>query len=140
MKTFAYALIAALALGATHTAAAAERAKPSTQMSPAFKVEKRALPDLAIANILKVGPDEFKVYVKNQGTANCPMTGMKVSNTTRGGTGILQIPALPVGHGKWVLAKIWPDVQKGDKFVLVADHNNAVAELKENNNTHAFNW
>lgn len=141
MKTFAYALVAALALGATQTAVAAERAKPSQPTAQTLKVQPYgAKPDLVIANTLKVGPDEFKVYIKNQGNAHCPQTGMKVTNASSGGTGILQIPALPAGNGEWVLAKIWPNVKDGDRFLLVADHNNAVAEIKENNNKYAFNW
>lgn len=144
MRILTLVVTAAVALSTLQAASAQTRIQPSkptpTVDSVKQKAPARARPDLVIANTLKVGPDEFKVYIKNQGVANCPKTGMKVSNTSSGGTGILQIPALTAGSGQWVLAKIWPNVKDGDRFVLVADHDNAVAEIKENNNTYAFNW
>ena len=140
MKTLTFALLAALAVSSVTAVGAAERAKPGQPTAPVFKMQKKALPDLVIANTLKVGPDEFKVYVKNQGNVNAPPSRMEISNTTSGGTGNLQIPALVANGGEWVLAKIWPNVKDGDRFKLYADYDKKVPETNENNNKYAFNW
>lgn len=145
MRKLALSLAAVVALASTQAAFAQTRIQPQpANPTPGPLLQKKApapaKPDLVISRAAVIGPDMFKFYVENKGTAPSWQTAVKVENTTSGGTGNQGIRGLQAGSGMWVEVRIWPNVKAGDKIELYADIGTKVVESNENNNAFSFNW
>lgn len=145
MKSMTFALLAALAIGSTQMAVAAERAKPvpaGAQLK--LKAPPAAKPDFVIQHASAIGGSDtqFMVKIKNAGAVNSPGALLQASNATGVAPGNATDPYLPIKAGQfiWVKVELNKPARKGDRILLFADHNNAVAEIKETNNKYAFNW
>ncbi|WP_422369352.1 CARDB domain-containing protein [Pelagibius sp.] len=146
MKTFAYALIAALALGATQSAVA-ERAKPSQPTAPTLKVEPhKAKPDLVVVQAVR-GPDYpdgvGRIYIvyKNIGpVAAGKSTGLATHDNNVGCGTYMAVPPLAPGAVSGHTIKYCKDVPTGTRIRVIADVQKKVDESKENNNRRFFNW
>ncbi|NIA71003.1 hypothetical protein HBA54_20595 [Pelagibius litoralis] len=145
MKTLTFALLAALAFGSIHSATAADRAKPGQPTPPGLTYQKKAAkPDFVILHAGSVGgtSNELMVQIKNAGTVNSPGALLQANNMAPGNSGAATTPFIHIKAGQfiWVKVVLNKPARKGDRIILFADHNNAVAETKENNNKYAFNF
>lgn len=147
MRILTLALMGALALATFDGAAAQTRVKPGAPSPPppTLTLKKQApKPDFVILNAAAIGGSNnaFMVQVKNAGAANSPAAHMRARNMANGNTGVAlgQIPAIKTGQFVWMKVELNRPARPGDRILLEADYNTAVAETKENNNNYAFNW
>ncbi|WP_101756923.1 CARDB domain-containing protein [Oceanicoccus sp. KOV_DT_Chl] len=121
----------------------AQEGRASTaKVSRATPPPARAMPDLSIANMLKLQSpaaniDAFKVYVKNTGSMKSAPCKMSLSSTNGGGE--LSVESIPANSGKWVEVS-FAAFKDGSRIKLVVDSQKKVTESDEKNNTYAFNW
>lgn len=145
MRTLASALLGALALASMDAALAQSRLQPDTPKPPVLQLQKQApKPDFVIMHASAIGGSatEFMVQIKNAGAVDSPGALLQANNMTPGNSGAATTPFVPIKAGQfiWVKVELNKRARKGNRIMLFADHNNAVAEVKENNNKYAFNW
>lgn len=146
MRSFTCALIASLALTVAGNAVAQNRAPVQPTPAPALQLNtpNAAKPDFVILHASAVGGknDVFMVQVKNDGIVNSPAAHLRSGNKTgTNGKALTPIPPIKAGQFIWVKVELNKAARPGDRILVEADYNKAVAETKENNNNnYAFNW
>ena len=146
MRILTLALMASVAIASTHAAMAGQRDKPSTPKPPlGIDSPSAAKPDYLIMHASAVGGSAKKlmVQIKNDAAVNSPAgAAVKAANMTGAspGTGVAPIPPIPAGGFVWVAVVLDKPARPGDRILVMADHNTAVAETKENNNKYGFAW
>jgi hypothetical protein len=148
MRILALALAAGLALTAVQAASAQTRVQPLQPTPPAPTLQKKApapaKPDFVILHAGAVGGsnNKFMIQVKNDGPADSPNAFLRNRNMAPGNVGVAltAVPAIKAGQFVWVQAELNKPARPGDRILVEADYNTAVAETKENNNNYAFNW
>jgi len=122
--------------------------KPGAPTPPSPILQKKApapvLPDFVILHASAIGGSDnaFMVEVKNAGAVNSPAAHLRARNMVGGNNGaaLAQIPAIKAGGFEWVKVELNRPARAGNRILVEADYNKAVAETKENNNNYAFNW
>jgi hypothetical protein len=145
MRILTLALTAAVALSSLQAASAQTRVQPSPPAPPGLTLQKQApKPDFVILHASAIGGknNEFMVQVKNAAAADSPKAFLRSSNKTAGNKGVAltAIPAIAAGKFEWVKVVLTEPARPGDRILVEADYNKAVAETKEHNNNYAFNW
>jgi hypothetical protein len=138
-------LIAALALSLTAGANAQNRVqmKP-TPLGPTVLNKAAPKPDFKILHASAIGgkDNQFMVQVKNDGPADSPAAKLQGRNTNvhRSSQAVVPLPPIKAGQFVWVKVELPKAAKQGDRMSVRVDHNNAVAEIDENNNFRLFNW
>ncbi|MEO3427888.1 CARDB domain-containing protein [Pelagibius sp. CAU 1746] len=145
MRIVTLALMGAIALASAVDASAQTRVKPQQPTPPAPTFQKQApKPDFLILHASAIGgtTNQFMVQVKNAGAANAPGALLQSVNMANGNSGAATTPVPPIKAGQfvWVKVELNKRARPGDRILLFADHNNAVAEIKETNNKYGFNF
>lgn len=169
MRIVALALTAAIALTALQAASAQTRVQPLQVTPPAPTLQKKApvpakpsparalqkkaptptpqpqdlapyKPDLVVVSHMKAGPAKVLLRVENHGAGPAPASTVWIRNEENLGAHSYQVGMIPPGHGKWVEAAVWPQVQQGDLFIVEADFTKKVVETNEKNNKYRFTW
>ncbi|GAB4392326.1 MAG: hypothetical protein Tsb0032_07520 [Kiloniellaceae bacterium] len=139
------ALLGALILATAAGASAQTRLQPAKPTPPGLTLQKQApKPDFVIEHASAIGGsnNQFMVKVKNAGAVNSPAAKLRSGNKTPGNNGVAlsAIPAIKAGQHAWVKVELSKPARPGDRILVEADYNKAVAETKEKNNNYAFNW
>ena len=144
MRILALALAAGLALTAVQAASAQTRVQPLQPTPPAPTLQKKApapaKPDLVVVNHMKAGPAKVLLRIENHGAGAAPASTLWIRNEQNLGAHSYQIGGIPAGHGKWVEAAVWPQVNAGDLFLVEADFTKKAVETNETNNKYRFTW
>ena len=145
MRLLTIALTGALAMTALQAASAQTRTQPQQTTPPGLTLQKKApKPDFVIEHASAIGgkDNQFMVKVKNASSANAPSALLQSNNMAKGNSGAATTPMPPIKAGQfvWVKVELNKPARPGDRILLFADHNNAVAEIKEKNNKYGFNW
>lgn len=158
MRIVTLALMGAIALTSAVDASAQTRVKPSAPTPPAPSLQKqapakpaparslqkkaptRAKPDLVVVEHMKAGPAKVLLRVENHGAGSAAASTLWIRNEQNLGAHSYQIGPIPAGHGKWVEAEVWPQVEMGDLFLVEADFTKKVVETNETNNRYRFTW
>jgi hypothetical protein len=155
MRIAILALMGAVALSCAVDASAQTRVKPQQPTPPAPTLQKRAptpapVPqrqdvappksDLVVVSHMKSGPTTVLLRIENHGAGPAAASTVWIRNEQNLGTHSYQIAMIPAGHGKWVEAEVWPQVNAGDVFLVEADFTKKVAETNETNNKYRFTW
>jgi len=140
LRIVTHALIASLALSLAGTALAETRAPAPSGLTLQKQAPK---PDFVILHASAIGGknDQFMVQVKNDGAANSPAAHLRSGNKTgANGKALTPLPPIKAGQFVWVKVELNKAARPGDRILVEADYNKAVAKTKENNNNYAFNW
>lgn len=148
MRILAFTLATAIAFTAVAGASAQTRVQPTPPKPPVSSFQKKApapaKPDYVIEHASAIGgkDNEFMVKVKNASSVNAPGALLQSVNMAKGNSGAATTPFPPIKAGQhvWVKVVLNKPARAGDRILVFADHNNAVAEINEKNNKYAFNW